>query len=187
MTPTRRSARSWIRRLLDDEAGTATTETVIMIPMYVIVWGCIVYVTNVFQGTIEMRARIRRDTWAYAYTSCEDRPETGTDLDVGPGLIPDPGAGSEAEGAATGGAGTAAGSTGGLAGLVGMVGDVMRFIPGLTFESLEGHRRNFSVERPAVIGGGSMTLGANLVILCNEEPANVFTFIVDAVRSAFGF
>lgn len=185
MTSTRR-ARSWCRRLLEDEGGTATAETVIMIPMFVIVWGCIVYVTNVFQGTIEMRARIRRDTWAYAYTSCEDRPETGTDLDTSRGIIPDPtGAGAEAEGAARGGAGEASG--GGISGMVGMLDDILSYIPGLNFESLEGHRNNFSVERPAVIGGGSMTMGADLFILCNEEPTNVFSFVIDAVRSAFGF
>ena len=96
--------KTWIRRLLADEEGAATTETVIMIPMFVIVWGCIVYVTQVFQATIEMRSRIRRDTWAYAYNSCEDMPDTGTNLSVSPGFIPDStGAGSEAEGAASGG------------------------------------------------------------------------------------
>lgn len=181
MTPRRDR---WWRRLLDDEEGTATTETVIMIPMFVIVWGCIVYVTNVFQGTIEMRARIRRDTWAYAYTSCEDRPETGTDLDISRGIIPDP-TGGAAESSATGGAST--GSSGGVGDLVGMVDNILSFIPGLNFESLEGHRNNFTVDRPAVIGGGSMTMGANLVILCNEQPDDVFSFIISAVRGAFGF
>ena len=176
----------WWKRLLDDEGGTATTETVIMIPMFVIVWGCIVYVTNVFQATIEMRARIRRDMWAYAYTGCEDMPSTGTSLDLSRGIIPDPtAAGSAAEGSARGGAGEA--SSGGIGDMIRMVDDVLSYIPGLNFQSLEGHRNDFRVERPEVIGGGSMSMGADMFILCNEVPANVFSFIISAVRSAFGF
>lgn len=173
-------SKNWIRRLLADEQGTATTETVIMIPMFVIVWGCIVYVTQVFQATIEMRSRIRRDTWAYAYNSCEDMPDTGTTLSTSPGFIPDStGAGSDAEGAASGG--------GGVISILGAVSTIMSYIPGLNFESLEGSRSDFRVERPAVIGGGSMSMGADLTILCNEQPQGVISMLVDAVSSAFGF
>lgn len=186
MTPNTRRKETWWKRLLADEGGTATTETVIMIPMFVIVWGCIVYVTNVFQGTIEMRARIRRDMWAYAYTGCEDMPSTGTTLSTSRGIIPDPtGAGPGAESAGRGGAAT--GSAGGIGGLAGILDTVLSYIPGLNFESLEGNRSDFRVERPSVIGGGSMSMGADMFILCNEVPTNVFSFIIDAVRSAFGF
>ena len=63
----------------------------------------------------------------------------------------------------------------------------MSYIPGLNFESLEGSRNDFRVERPAVIGGGSMAMGADLTILCNEQPQSVIGMLVDAVSSAFGF
>ena len=185
MTSTHRKKALWWKRLLDDEGGTATTETVIMIPMFVIVWGCIVYVTNVFQGTIEMRARIRRDMWAYAYTGCEDMPSTGTALDTSRGIIPDPtGAGAEADGAARGGAGTA--ESGGASGIIGMIDDVLSYLPGLNFESLEGHRSDFRVTRPEVIGGGSMSMGASIFVLCNEVPTNAFELIIDQIGAAFG-
>lgn len=172
--------RAWWRRILTDEGGTATTETVIMIPMYVIVWGCIVYVTNHFQNTIELRARIRRDTWAYAYTACEDRPGTGTTLDLSRGLVPD------ASGSTDGGEGAASGG-GSVAMIGGVVDNILSYIPGLNFQTLRGHRADFRTPRPAVIGGGTLAVSADLTMLCNEKPQGALSFIVDAVKSAFGF
>lgn len=181
----KRASGRWWSRLLLDEEGAATTETVIMIPMFVIVWGCIVYVTNVFQATIEMRSRIRRDLWAYAYTGCEDMPETGTNFTEGRGFIPDDPSGAGSDGAARDGAAT--GSDGGIGSMVGMVDDILSYIPGLSFRTYEGHRSDFRVERPEVIGGGTMNMGANLYLMCNEVPSNIFEFVINAVRSAFGF
>lgn len=171
-----RSGRSWWRALLSDEGGAATTETVIMIPMYAIVWGCIVYVTNHFQNTIEMRMRIRRDTWAYAYTACTDEPSTNTNFDPpSRGIVPDP-SGTTDGGASASGGGAIAG-----------IDDFLSYIPGLTFYTLVGRRDDFTTTRPDVIGGGELHLAADLTILCNERPQGVFSAIVSLVGSIFGF
>lgn len=167
--------RSWWRALLSDERGAATTETVIMIPMYAIVWGCIVYVTNHFQNTIELRMRMRRDTWAYAYTACTDRPATNTDLRDAPGLVTDP-SGTTDGGESASGAGAIAG-----------IASIMNYIPGLNFTTVEAERGDFSTERPAVIGGGELPVRANMTLLCNERPKGVFEAIVDLVKGIFGF
>jgi hypothetical protein len=166
---------SWWRKLLADEGGAATTETVIMIPMYAIVWGCIVYVTVHFQNTIEMRMRIRRDTWAYAYTACQDEPDTGTNLDPSSGIWPD-------DSGTTDGGSSASGS-GALAG----IDNILSYVPGLTFTTIRGNRADFHTPRPDVIGGGQLTLAADLTILCNEQPKGVLEMIVDIFKSAFGF
>lgn len=179
-----RPSRSFWRALLADERGTATTETVIMIPMYVIVWGCIVYVTNFFQNTIEMRSRLRRDTWAYAYTGCSDRPSTDTNLpDPSRGILPDT-TGGAFESSSRGGAST--GEAGGVGGLLGALDGLISYVPGLTFRTLVGDRRT-GVDRPNVIGGGRLNMTANFTILCNERPQNVFSAIISLVRDAFGF
>ncbi len=170
-----RSKRSWWRALLADERGAATTETVIMIPMYAIVWGCIVYVTNHFQNTLEMRMRMRRDTWAYAYTACTDEPSTNTSFNSSRGLVPD------ASGTTDGGA--SASGSGALAG----IDNILSYIPGLTFQTMVGSRNDFTTRAPGVLGGGNLPLSANLTILCNEQPQGVFDMIVGLVGSIFGF
>jgi hypothetical protein len=174
----------WWRRLLSDERGTATTETVIMIPMYAIVWGCIVYVTQFFQETHEMRARLRRDTWAYGYTGCTDAPSTLTNIpEPTRGIIPDT-TGGAFEGSASGGGST--GESGGIGGLFNAVDNIISYIPGLNFQTITPNRTT-SLDRPNVIGGGRMNMAADLTLLCNEEPQGVISFVIDAVRSAFGF
>ena len=180
--PLRASRRGLLRRLLADERGAATTETVIMIPMYVIVWGCIVYVSQHFQNTIEIRARVRRDTWAYAYGACGDAPGTNTSMATSRGLVPDAsGASGDPEGSARGGGGTLGG------GIVGAIDNILSYIPGLNFRTAVGSRSDFRTRRPAVIGGGELQVAANLTILCNERPQGALSFIWSAVRSAFGF
>jgi hypothetical protein len=167
--------RPWWRAILDDTRGTATTETVIMIPVFAMVWGCIHYVTVHFAATHEMRSRLRRDTWAYAYTACEDEPDTPTDYTESRGLLPDPeNTHGEVEGAGGGGA---------LAG----IDNFLSYIPGLNFTTLFGERDDFHTPRPAILGGGQMELAADITILCNERPQGVLSAIFDLVRSAFGF
>lgn len=167
----------WWRRFLADTRGTATTETVIMIPVFAIVWGCIHYVTVHFAATHEMRSRLRRDTWAFAYTACQDAPSTPTDLtNRSRGLLP-----NDPEGTA----GTVEGGSGG--GALAGIDDILSYIPGLNFETLVGTRSDFHTPRPAILGGGQMDLAADITILCNERPQGVLSAIFDMVRSAFGF
>jgi hypothetical protein len=179
--PLRASRRGLLCRLLADERGAATTETVIMIPMYVIVWGCIVYVTQHFQNTIELRARVRRDAWAYAYGACQDPPGTNTSIATSRGLEPDPtGETGDPEGSARGAAGS-------LGGAFGAIDTIISYIPGLNFQTVVGSRSDFRTRRPAVIGGGELTVSASLTLLCNERPQSALSFIWSAVRGAFGF
>lgn len=141
---------SFVRRLLADTRGTATTETVIMLPMFIIVWGCIFFVFVFFQRTIEMRSLTRRDTWLYAYTSCVTDPGNGTELSAPDEARP--------------------------INLGSMASTIMRFLPGFTIQRSSG-ARTASVSRPQVLGGGSIGLRDRMWVLCNEEPQSVLGMV----------
>ncbi len=139
-----RPRRSFVRRLLADTRGTATTETVIMIPMFAIVWGCIFFVFSFFQRTITMRSLTRGHTWAYAYIGC-----SGT----GPGTTLDSTSASQSI------------SSGGIPGIVdGIIGAL--------FEIRVGHgHRTATVHAPRVTGGDTMNLTDDNYVTCNRVPA----------------
>jgi hypothetical protein len=157
--PAGRASTSFVRRLLADTRGTATTETVIMLPMFIIVWGCIFFVFVFFQRTIEMRSLTRRDTWLYAYTSCETNPGGGTELSAPDEARP--------------------------IDLGSMASTVMRFLPGFTIGRSSG-ARTASVSRPQVLGGGSIGLRDRMWVLCNEQPASVLSTVIDLAREFVG-
>ncbi len=161
--------RGFVRRLLADTKGTATTETVIMIPMFAIVWGSIFFVFTFFQRTIEMRSLTRRDTWMYAYTACQTRPSfsgvaTGLQCDNDSNF-----GGDES----TSGAGS-------------LVSTLMRFIPGFSLKMTTGDRTS-TVTRPTILGGGQLNLRDRLWILRNEQPQSVTSFLASLITEFVGF
>lgn len=151
-----------MRRLLVDTRGTATTETVIMIPMFAIVWGCIFYVFTFFQRTITMRSLTRGHTWAYSYVGCTGSAP-GTQLDrQGGTLIPS--------------TSTSSGD-----------GGVDSIISGL-FGLSTGHgSRNTTVARPQILSGGSLPIRDELSVLCNDVPAGMGSYLVDFAGRLLGF
>ena len=163
----------FVRRLFEDTAGTATTETVIMIPMFAIVWGSIFFVFTFFQRTIEMRSITRRDTWMYAYTACQTTPtfsgaNAGTPATLS--CSQDSNFGGDES---TSGAGS-------------LVTTLMRFIPGFTVKMTTGSSTR-TVTRPTVLGGGNMDLRDRLWILRNEQPQGVASFLASLITEFVGF
>lgn len=158
---TRRKPRhGFVRRLLVDTRGTATTETVIMIPMFAIVWGCIFYVFVFFQRTIAMRSMTRGHTWAYSYVGCSGS---------GPGTALERQGGSVISGASSGD------------------GVVDGIVTGL-FALSTGHgSRNSSVGRPRVIGGGSIAIRDELYVMCNDVPAGMGSYLASFAGRLLGF
>jgi hypothetical protein len=146
--------------LLADTRGTATTETVIMIPMFAIVWGCIFFVFTFFQRTITMRSLTRAHTWAYSYVGCSGSGP-GTTLETqGAGLLSGGGAGD---------------------------GDVDSIISSL-YALRTGHgQRRATVARPRVIGGGSLNISDGLWVMCNDVPRGVADYFGQFVGRLLGF
>lgn len=130
----------WLRSTL----GHATTETVIMIPVFVAIWGGIWYTHGRYRKAINMAQFNRAHSWQHAFNACEGSPGSGTSItdhaDNRDGFIDN--------------------ATGLLFG--------SGIIPGFQFEEIEG-RRQTSIERPTVLGEGTVTMGHNLVMLCNEK------------------
>ncbi len=155
-----RGKRGFVRRLLADTRGTATTETVIMIPMFAIVWGCIFYVFVFFQRTIAMRSMTRGHTWAYAYVGCSGTGPGTTLNREGGGIIP----------------GGSSGDSG-----------VDSIVAGL-FGLSTGHgSRSSSVTRPRVLGDGSIAIRDELYVMCNDVPAGMGSYLADFAGRLLGF
>lgn len=130
--------------ILRDIAGNATTETVIMIPVFVAIWGGIWYTHQRYRKAINMAQYTRAHTWEHGYGGCGGSPAGSTDISDG---------GYSGDGYMSGAVGLLFGSG---------------IIPGFRFDELEG-RRETSLERPRVLGEGTVHMADNLVILCNEE------------------
>jgi hypothetical protein len=130
----------WMRSTL----GNATTETVIMIPVFVVIWGGIWYTHGRYRKAINMAQFTRAHVWAHAFEACEGSPPGGTSIsdrsDNREGFIDN------------------------ITGLLFGSG----LLPGFQFDEIEG-RRSASIERPSVLGEGTVTMGHNLVVLCNER------------------
>lgn len=148
--------------ILRDIAGNATTETVIMIPVFVGIWGGIWYTHQRYRKAINMTQYTRAHTWQHAYNACDGSPPSGnTTINTG---------GYSGDGAISGVVDLLFGSG---------------IIPGFNFDEIEG-RRETSLERPSVLGEGTVTMQQNLVMLCNEEVQGERGFARTAWRMFFG-
>lgn len=157
----RRSKRPLVLRkrgcisLLRDIVGHATTETVIMIPLLVAIWGGIWYTHGRYRKAINMAQFTRAHIWQHAFASCEGSPPGSTRI-----------------------------STGGFSG-DGFIGGVTELIvgsgiiPGFQFQEVEA-RRDTSIERPAVLGEGTVRMGHTMVLMCNETVQGERSFARDA-------
>ena len=71
--PRRRALRALLprplRALLRDERGSVMTEAVVMLPFFVLVWGCIIYVSQLYEKGIETQAVARECAWRHAKDS----------------------------------------------------------------------------------------------------------------------
>ena len=139
-----RSGRSGVLGWLQDVAGNATTETVIMIPAFVIIWGGIWYTHGRYRKAQNMAQFTRAHVWAYAYGGCRSRPAGRTTM-------------AEAE----------VDSSGFIDGAQDLLFG-SGVLPGFRFDEVEG-RRSTSIERPAVLGEGTVRMRRNLVLMCNER------------------
>lgn len=133
---------SWLRHV----GGNATTETVIMIPLFVGIWGGIWYTHGRYRKAQNMAQFTRSHVWAHAYSGCEGSPGGSTDISE---------RGSDSSGFIDG---------------VFSLFFARGIIPGFQFDEIEGTRTT-SIDRPAVLGEGTVSMGHNLVLMCNERPS----------------
>ncbi|MFN7699563.1 MAG: hypothetical protein ACK6CU_06985 [Deltaproteobacteria bacterium] len=156
------STTAWRRRLrlLRDDRGTASTETVLMMPAFLVLWGSVFYVFTLGRNIVEMNVRIREGAWQRAYDGCRSTPESPTRI-----------GGDAFDGSgATGSTDTP---------LFGSVLDML-------FREFHASRTG-DVEQPRVLGGETQRYRGDMLWMCNEDPEDyeVANFISEA-WGAFG-
>ncbi len=159
--------RTW-RALLRDERGSVMTEAVIMLPFFILVWGCIIYVSQLYEKGIETQAVARECAWRHAKDNCEGetRCSIASALDVSSDYGPtDDGSISDAEGS----------------GGPGFLGD--GFLTNILFGSDITATAQDTTPKPEVIGGGDAQLTGKMGLACNEKPRGD---LGDVISSAWG-
>lgn len=140
--PTKKLRRPGFLGWLRDVAGNATTETVIMIPVFVIIWGGIAYTHQRYRKAINVGQLTRAHTWQHAFAACE--------------------------GGGPGGSTTIGESPSDSSGFIGGAVDLLLAIaPGFSIDEIRGERST-SVDRPAVLGESTVNIQHSLTVMCNE-------------------
>lgn len=157
--PSKPRSLSWARRLriLRDERGTASTETVMMMPAFIIIWGSVFFVFQGARKIVEMNVRIREDAWTRAYGSCSSDP-SGTTYSA------------SSSGSST---------TGDVPVFGGAILDMM-------FTEFYAQRQT-SQAAPPILGGRTKNYRGEHLWICNENPEDYsLTNTISEVWSMFG-
>ena len=158
--------RRTLRDLLRDERGSVMTEAVIMLPFFVLVWGCIIYVSQLYEKGIETQAEARECGWRYAKDNCEG--ETRCAVASGLDVTRDYGSGESGD--------IDAAESG-----VGFLGD--GFLTNILFGADATATAEDTTPKPQVIGGGDAQLRGRMGLACNEKPRGD---LGDVISSAWG-
>lgn len=157
----RRRPRTGVLGFLREIAGNATTETVIMIPVFIVIWGGVYFTQQRYRKAINTVQFTRSHVWQHAYGGCEGTAPAGTTFTDG--------ADSSSDGFMEG------------------VTDLLFSVPltGFVIDEVEG-RRETSVERPRVLGTGSVAMEFNLTVMCNEQTQEDLSLVEVALGMFFG-
>jgi len=138
--------------LFRDERGHATAEAVIMLPFFIMVWGCIMWASQSFENEIDLASKAREHAWQHAMNNCNGA--TGAETQVTdystPGLLGD------------------------LESVFNAIDDaasifaVMEDWPGLSFDEHQYVREDVVVA-PPVTGGNDRETYYRVVLMCNEQ------------------
>ncbi|MBW2464814.1 MAG: pilus assembly protein [Deltaproteobacteria bacterium] len=140
------------RSLLRDTQGHATTETVIMLPVFILIWGFITWASHVFEAQLDLVSTTRDHAWQHAMNDCNGGVGGGTDLRRAPDT--DLGPVSDVLGA--------------VDAVVGLFPGFGEYWPGVDFEEHQ-YQREGVVPAPEVTGAPDQRTAHRLVLLCNED------------------
>jgi len=118
------------------------TETVIMIPAFILIWAGIIYIYQAYERKLDVMQQTRADAWHHATNNCDTSPANGTTIDE-----------SEYEIDAV------------ISGVVGVLGAAYYPDP---LRELEA-RNSDTVEEPSVIGSDTVRLTYRMELMCNED------------------
>jgi len=144
--------------LLRDQRGHATAEAVIMLPFFILIFGGLIFVSKGFETSIDERAITRQHAWAHVMDDCRSRVPSDTEV-------------SDATNPVFGPVGDLFAIIDEIIALIPFFSD---YWPGWINEERKFTRRA-SVDKPAVLGGGSAQVGHWIILMCNERPNDVDT------------
>lgn len=129
------------------QRGAAYAETVVMLPFFIAVWSCIIYVHNAYAEKVRLMAQNRNCVMSYAFDACS-RTLPGCSVSRGASAVDE------------------SGSAGDFVGTLGRFGDgLLSAVTGATVSS----RMNSSVGKPRLLGGGSTSVLAGNTMQCNTR------------------
>jgi hypothetical protein len=154
----KRTRRNGPPSLFRDTRGAAMTETVIMIPVFILIWACIIYIYQAYEKKIDLMQHVRADAWHYATNACEgDRGSTTirtSDYDID--------------------------------GIVGTVFRILgsAYYRG-PLRELEAEDAD-SIDEPEMVGDDTVHLDYEVHLMCNEEPQELGDIIHYEAWAIFG-
>jgi len=142
------------KSMLWDTRGAAYTETLIVLPVFIVVAGCLFFAHQTYQSSIATAATNRSNAWGYVMDGCQGG---------GP-------AGSETRETHEGLGVAAIGRVLGMFDRIRAVfpSSVRRLFPKLSFSEKELTMFD-SIAAPTAAGGGEITISQNITLMCNEE------------------
>ncbi|MEM9192876.1 MAG: hypothetical protein AAGF12_27120, partial [Myxococcota bacterium] len=148
--------RRGLRRFVRDEEGHATTEAVIMIPFFVLIWTFLIYFGGGYAEKIDMSATARGQAWAHVMDNC--RTNVPNDL-----TRRDPGSTYSQ-------VNEVLEIIGEIISLIPLVGDYWPNPPMPVDYEFSARR---AIQRPQLIGGQTGEATYSIVLMCNERPRNI--------------
>lgn len=140
------------RSLLRDTEGHALTEAVIMLPVFILIWGFIMWASQVYEAQLDLVAKTREHAWHHAMNNCA--PSVGSGTDMRPAADTDLGPVTDVLGA--------------VDSVIGLFPGFSDYWPGVNFVENQ-YQREGSVPAPEVTAAGDQRTAHRLVLLCNEK------------------
>lgn len=154
-----------IARFLRDTRGAVFAEAAVMLPFFIIVWGCINFVHDYYSARITLSARAKTCAWQYANDGCVGA--------LPPGCLRSGGSGDVTTSDLPDGAGSIVDDFAALPIVHGAVTRVLGQSANISADS--------TVARPPVLGGGTTALYSRHSVMCNELPRDP----IEVARPAF--
>jgi len=148
------------------QRGAAFTETVVMLPFFIGIWTCIIYVHRAYSMKVHTMATNRNCVMSYAFSACQQQA---------------PGCGNTSQ--AHTDAGERPGDLNGLQSLLGGIGNsIFGALAGQTTEL----RTTRNVSKPGLLGGGSTQVLAGNSMMCNTQVQTPGSIVRNAFCSFTG-
>lgn len=158
------------RNLLSDERGSAMVEAAIMLPVFILIFGSVMYMSKKYETAVRMQERARHCAWLRAKSACEADAPAGCNLSEGVDV-------SESQ------FGEATQQSGANSSDIQSADDDRDFgdkLMDLIAGSAVTAEQHADVRRPNVLGGASIGVHGRLGLSCNEKIKDNLGEVIEA-------